>query len=71
MLKVDKGILIPEGRSGVTKYPWNEMEIGDSFFLEKGNSNTLRCAASYAGSRNNKKFIVRKVGGGARAWRIE
>jgi hypothetical protein len=68
-IKIEKGIPLEE-HNRHHKYPWREMEIGDSFFVEGKTSSSLYSALSYAGSRNNLKFTVRKVQGGCRAWRI-
>ena len=53
------------------KYPWSQMEIGDSFFVEKGEVRKIAGAACHAGRRANKKFVVRVAEGGVRAWRYE
>jgi hypothetical protein len=53
------------------KYPWSQMEIGDSFFVEKGEVRKIAGAACHAGRRANKKFVVRVADGGVRAWRYE
>ena len=71
MYKIEKGIEIPESGSGVPKYPWKEMEVGDSFFVKNVPYNTLHSSTSYAGSRYHMKFSARKVEGGYRIWRIE
>jgi hypothetical protein len=47
------------------------MEVGDSFFIEDGDVRKIAGAACHAGRRANKKFVVRAVDGGARAWRYE
>lgn len=70
MFEIEKGIEIPQPK-GNRKYPWKEMKVGDSFFLKGGGHSTIYPAASYAGTRNNKKFVVRAVEGGIRVWRIE
>ena len=74
MEKVEKGIPIPE-RSN-KKYPWGEMEVGDSFFIKC--EYTRLKHQSIGGSKTNWKkrhnpnckFTVRRVDGGIRAWRI-
>lgn len=70
--KIEKNV--PPAKRFVHRiYPFDVMEIGDSFYahahltpLEK-----LRPAASYYGKRHNKKFSVYRVDGGFRCWRIK
>lgn len=50
------------------KYPWAEMEVGDSFKAEVA-PDVLRASASGYGRRNGFSFVVRKEGDGSRAWR--
>ena len=71
MFEIEKGIEIPEARAGKRTYPWQEMEIGDSFFVKGGTYDQLNSATSYAGSRRNKKFVVRVVPEGVRIWRTK
>ena len=68
-LKIEEGIPIPKMR--LRKYPWEDMKVGDSFFVPDGNNNTIQTAASYAGKRHNRKYCTRQVNGGIRVWRIE
>jgi hypothetical protein len=69
--KIDKGVPIPSKQR--TEYPWGRMEVGDSFFVEKDEQGRRLATAVKAVNRRvkNKKFIVRKVLGGYRCWRIE
>ena len=78
MFKIEKNIQMPAKRHKSTTYPFSEMEIGDSFFVKEGeinNPHKLYTANSYYGSRNNKKFTVRKTTEngyiGWRCWRIK
>lgn len=69
---IESNIPRPRGWGGKQKYPWDEMEIGDSFYV-KGTTVSRLCQAalSHAKSRNNgKKFSCRSEKGGARVWRI-
>lgn len=67
--RIEKGIVCPPARP-YNKYPFRQMEVGDSFFY-RGGENTIRTAASRAGSRQNKKFTIRQVKDGYRVWRIK
>lgn len=71
MIQLEKGVARPTnygvGR-GHKKYPWEIMEIGDSFFVA-GRSRTLQSQASNAGFRYGRKFTAYRVDGGVRVWR--
>ena len=61
---------IPERKTG-PKYPYDQLELGDSFYLEGGDLSKL-CNANYREwRRTGKKFTARKVENGVRVWRIE
>lgn len=71
MYAVDKNIPIPADRRGKgrAKYPWRDMQVGDSFLVPKAInaiSGTTSCAAKRLGFR----FTLRTVEGGTRIWRI-
>lgn len=53
------------------RYPWSRMEVGDSFLIPAGDKRKVAGAASHAGRRLGKKFIVRAVDDGVRVWRAE
>ncbi len=69
------------GQSGAPiKYPFGEMEVGQSFFVAPDNraavrknstSSRVAAAASYYGKRHGKKFTCQKQPcGGYRVWRV-
>lgn len=66
--KIDKGIPLDKERR---KYPLPAMEVGDSFFVAGGSSQTI--GGSFAAQRP-KKFAVRTVTEngvkGVRVWRV-
>lgn len=71
MFKIEKDVPVPEGRSGVQKYPFHEMQAGDSFLLPReGNINAARRSATAYGARHNKVFTARKTPDGLRIWRV-
>ena len=72
MIEIDKNIPVPlySGRGGPAKYPWRQMDVGDSFFVANIKANTVSAAARLVGKRMGASFTVRKVDGGVRAWRI-
>lgn len=69
-IKIDKGIPVPdESRGANGKYPFADLEIGDSFFVNVKQVAVCSSAAGY-GKRHNKKFTTRSENGGTRVWRI-
>ena len=71
-IKIEKGIPIPAGQQGAPrKYPFDEMEIGDSFLVAEEKIRSVRALASLAKKKNGMKVATRKVDGGFRVWRIE
>ena len=74
MYVIEKGVPIPKrlyagGRN--TKYPWDEMVVGDSIFCEGKTSKTLSASALTWGKRHGRRFACRNAEGGVRVWRIE
>lgn len=77
LFKIEKNIPIPVGyaESGGI-YPFLEMEIGDSFFIETENhqQDTVRVHNTVTMLRKRKgitlKMKTAKVKGGIRVWRI-
>lgn len=66
-IKIEKGIPIRQ----YYKYPFGDMEVGDSFFMENIKTSDVSNPASHYGATHNMKFICRKEGSGARVWRIK
>ena len=81
--KIEKDVELPRSRLGRhnQKYPFEDMEVGDSFFapangLERGVlGSRINNAARPFGKRHDMKFTVRiveeKQGEGVRVWRVE
>lgn len=70
---IEKGVPTPPPRhhgSGTIKYPFHEMEVGDSFHAPAEEAKRARLAATGWGKRNGRKFVGRKNGDGIRIWRI-
>lgn len=70
-IKIDKGVPIPPAKRGVgiRKYPFPDMEVGDSFFTESKQETVGSSVTIYA-RFNNVKFATRSENGGTRVWRI-
>lgn len=63
---VEKDIPLPEPRK---KYPYANMDIGDSFFVPAGKMQIV-CNANYRASKKlGFKFIARCEPEGVRVWR--
>lgn len=70
-IKIDKGIPVPTSRWGrARKYPFGDLEIGDSFFTDTKQETVGSSVAIYA-KFNKKKLTTRSENGGTRVWRIE
>lgn len=62
MYEVQKGVPKPKTRrlnAPPRKYPFREMEVGDSFFVPKKTKNTLMTIASTEGKRLGRKFATK------------
>lgn len=75
MITIEKGIPMPK-QTRTSKYPFNEMVVGDSFLLEclptAPSLARLRNACAAYRKRDGKaetKFAVRAVEDGIRVWR--
>lgn len=76
MYKIEKNVPIPYGAGspGGNKYPWREMDVGDSFPIktEKEAKRISAAACWYSGSHKDEvRFSVRKNGKGYRCWRVK
>lgn len=75
MYQIESGIAIPKKLTGlgVSKYPFDAMEVGDSFFCPGKTSDQLAGSAHSHGKRTGRKYTVRKAEEnatqGARVWR--
>lgn len=68
-VKIEKNIPIPI--KCYSRYPFSEMEIGDSFLVHSALIKSIRTDAYMAGKRLSKKFSTRRVSDGVRIWRIK
>lgn len=81
MITIEKDIPIPPRRTPpprAPKYPFADMVVGDSFFVETDNETTKRKFSSinlssrkHAKSVGGGRFVTRIVDGGVRCWRAE
>lgn len=59
-----------EDKSKNQKYPWKDMQVGDSVFIED-NTHSARCSAYSYGKRNGKEFRSRTENTGIRIFRTK
>lgn len=75
MYKIEKDVPKPKGSK--TKYPFREMEVGDSVFIpdapkaSNGQFVTMTYIAKSQHKPNHAKFTQRTEGSGLRVWRVE
>lgn len=67
---VEKNVPIPKQKSGVVRYGFGLLKVGDSILFANEFRGVLATAASYYAKRNNIRLALRKVEGGIRVWRI-
>lgn len=68
---IDKGFPIPgpNAKGNNAKYPWAEMEVGDSFVMDRPQVHASKAAVGYA-RRHGWKFATRKIDDNhTRVWR--
>jgi len=71
MFTIDKGIPMPRRGCGERerKYPFLEMEPGDSFLIPDGEvDRNQRQTCANSAAAYGKKIAVRRVAGGLRVW---
>lgn len=71
MYEVEKGHPVPKDRRR-WKYPWRDLEVGDSFFVPKVDRTLKQMQnVTYCKNRNKaKRFVCRPIDGGTRVWRV-
>lgn len=68
MIKIEKGVPVADAR---VKYPFADMEVGDSFWIGGlQDPNAPRGAAFRWGSNHGVSFKTRKEKDGVRVWRV-
>lgn len=77
--KVDRGVQMERKREAFTRFPFNKMQVGDSFLVPIEDQeqaavgpSIYSAANSYNNTHGTKiKMSTRKVEGGVRVWRIK
>lgn len=68
--KVEKGIPIPEKiHDTYQKYPFNNMNVGDSITVDGSLAPSARCSAYTYAKRHGVSFVTRRDGARVRIWR--
>jgi len=67
-LKISKNVPIPNRGC---KYPFADMEVGDSILFDREYANTIRASARYYFQKAGWKLISRSDGDKTRLWRVE
>jgi hypothetical protein len=71
LIKIEKGIpLLDRIRGRRDRYPYKQMKVGDSFFVQNMNSKSLCSVSNYAAKHLGYKFIHRATNQGTRCWRV-
>jgi hypothetical protein len=65
---IEKNVPLVPAPGAPTKYPFLQMEIGDSFLVTDRTRPQVGAAAGRAGKLSGRKFKARTVEGGARVW---
>ena len=77
---IETGVPIPTvSKPTRVKYPWADMEVGNSFLIECKPADAQKTRASLVASARSwakrhaprRKFSVRSVDGGVRVWRTK
>lgn len=72
-IAIEKAVPLPETHRPVrtSKYPFSQMEVGDSFLAEDIKATTMYSSVAryIKASGNTKKFTVRSTEAGVRVWR--
>jgi len=71
---IEKGVKLhvasnPSSNKGTSKYPFKEMEIGDSFFAPIA-IDAISSTVARAKKNTGFQFALRQVEGGTRCWRV-
>jgi len=69
MIAVEKNKPLPKERLR-NSYPYKQMEVGDSFFVDDTPMQVVLNSNYRMGSKLKMKFTARREGAGVRVWRI-
>lgn len=70
--QIERGVPMPAVRSSGAKYPFADMEVGDSFTAPEIERTRISGACQNKARQGDKKFTIRKTGDGfIRVWRVK
>lgn len=70
--QIEPDVPMPEGRARPMRYPFDRMQIGESFAFDKKFLTNVRNNAGAYSKRHGGKFACRQVGTDIwRCWRVE
>jgi hypothetical protein len=69
-IKVERGIPMPAKNKSITKYPWDDLKVGDSFKVAPRTNGRQLCIQASM-TRAPKQFESRVVAGECRIWRTK
>lgn len=70
MFPLEDNVPIPLTRRA-QKYPFRDMQVGQSFFVPQGDRKTLAVLASRNGKALGRTFHVHQLDDGVRVWRTK
>lgn len=73
-MRIESGVPLPKDnmRGSELKYPFIDMEVGQSVFFEgESTRSKMQARAHQVAKRHGKKFVCRTMDGGLRIWRVE
>jgi hypothetical protein len=68
-MQIEKGVVMPVKRSQVV-YPYEDMEIGDSFKVDGGTLQAMCYQNRKWGKKLGRVYTARKSDDGVRVWRV-
>jgi hypothetical protein len=69
MIKIERGIPLPKKKKRAAVYPFDLMNVGDSFLVSKEKIKAVRQAV-IAIPKDGRKFVTRTMPNGLRVWRV-
>ena len=69
MIPVDKGVPIPDGNR--KKYPWTDMEVGDSFLIPGARHGAAGSMIASRKKHVGHQYVCRMEDAGLRVWRVK
>ena len=71
MIKIDKNVQMPLSSSQRASYPFDQMEVGDSFVVsDRAQMESARVSTYKRYHSTGQKFATRRLPEGLRIWRI-